>query len=81
MPNRQDQCIPTIVAVQNDIATISKVNQPLAKLRLHVFCRSADTWLFGDDIHSLANGPYRTFGGFNVLFSKATQDTDDEELT
>ncbi len=70
MPNGQDHGILTIVAVQHNVAAGPKVNQPLAKLRLHVFCRPADTGLLGHDFHSVTNSPNRSFGGINVIFSK-----------
>ena len=68
MPNGQDHCIFTIVAVQNDIATVSNVNYPFAELRLHVLYRAADTRLLGDDIHFFANTAHRTLGGIYIFF-------------
>ena len=75
MQNGQDHGIVTIVAVQHNVAAVPKFNEPLTKLRLHVFCRPADTGLLNDDFHSFANGAHRTLGCICVFFGKKYMET------
>ncbi len=41
-----------VEAVQNDIAAVSKVDQPFPTLRRHIVDRSADVGLMREDLHS-----------------------------
>ena len=70
MPNRKDHRRFAAKPIERHISALTKGDEPLAKLRIHVLDGSPDTWLVGKDVHALADGFDSATGCVRVLFGK-----------
>jgi hypothetical protein len=76
MPDRQNHRLFAIEAIQNDVGSVTKLDNPLAKLRRRLIDRSSDGGMLPKDFDPLAdcvNGPH---GGFRVFVSEKVIEAD-----